>query len=166
MFRKMHNVTLSPIKLPSPCSCHSSCSNVLFPTAVVEDGIQTHQAELTTLWRDEVCASVRRIRWCTDPQNLDYWTQFRKPRLWSIGLPINVKLTISFVIRKSLGLPCLHMSLFPSVLWPFWKRQWWNKACLGLALTNMFGSGSAHVRGGHSLWESPSVIKMCNICCH
>lgn len=47
-------------------SCHSSCSNVLFPTAVVEYNIQTNQAELTTLWLDEECGNVRRILGNTD----------------------------------------------------------------------------------------------------
>lgn len=76
MFRKMHNVTLSPIKLPSPCSCHSSCSNVPFPTAVVEYSIQTNQAELTALWLGEECGSVRRILWHTDP------------KVWIMGLSL------------------------------------------------------------------------------
>lgn len=54
------------LNFQTPCSCHSSCSNVLFPTAVVQYGIQTNQAELTTLWLDEGYGSVRRILWRTD----------------------------------------------------------------------------------------------------
>lgn len=61
------------LNFQAPCSCHSSCSHVLFPTAVVECSIQTNQAELTNLWLDEACGSVRSLL-------------SRDTKVWIIGL--------------------------------------------------------------------------------
>lgn len=65
------------LNLQAPCSCHSSCSDVLFPTAVVEYNIQTNQAELTTLWLGGGSGSGERILWNADTKiwvsGLDLW---------------------------------------------------------------------------------------------
>ena len=165
MFRKMHNVTLSPIKLPSPCSCHSSCSNVPFPTAVVEYSIQTNQAELTTLWLDEECGSVRRIPWHPDP------------KVWIMGLNFGSRdcgqlacqlmrrsylLCDSEVIRRT---SFMYVS-FSICLLAFGEETVLEKGMSGLHSPTclVLGSGLAFVRVDHSLWRPLGTIKVCNIC--
>jgi hypothetical protein len=121
------------LNLQGPCSCHSSCSYVLFPTAVVECNIQTNQAELTTLWLGGGSGSGKRILCKADTKvaasGLDLWN-------WDCGQIAYHLMRWSYLLCNywSLVLHCLH--LFPYVFYGIHKTIVPSLACTAMSISS------------------------------
>lgn len=157
------------LNLQAPCSCHSSCSDVLFPTAVVEYNIQTNQAELTTLWLGGGSGSGESILWNADTNfwvsGLDLWN-------WNCSQLACQLMRRSYLLCnwESLVLHCSHLLLCSSVLW-LWGD---NSAHSWLLLTGMsvylgmvyFICDLVILLGNHLVWLTCTTSAVINFSLH